>query len=73
MFWFVLFLVGTYPSEPCCRCVMYLPMLFAATSPGMAREREGYLLGAVQDEGLAAALVEEFLGEVRRTVGLASS
>lgn len=37
----------------------------AATSPGIAREREGYLLGAVQDEGLAAAIVEEFLGEVR--------
>ena len=37
-------------------------------TPGTARDRECYLLGDVKDEGLAAALVEEFLGEVRACV-----
>ncbi|KAG1670838.1 hypothetical protein FOA52_003429 [Chlamydomonas sp. UWO 241] len=32
-----------------------------AMTPGLAREREGYVLGAVQDEELCASLIDEFL------------
>ena len=45
------------PSSP-------LSLTLTAMTPGTARDRECYLLGDVKDEGLAAALVEEFLGEV---------